>query len=347
MKKRLVYILIICMLSGMFSSCSQDNKLKRYQATFLTLFDTVTTIAGYAENKEIFSETAQKIYDELEEYHQLFDIYNDYEGINNIKTINDNAGIAPVKVDKKIIDMLELAYEMYGYTDGMLNVAMGSILSLWHDAREYGINNPESSYLPDPEALKKASNSMDIEKLQIDKENSTVYLADPNMKLDVGAIGKGYAVEAVCSSLEKDGVDHYVVNVGGNVRTIGTKIDGTGWKVGVEDPEGKEKYLFYLSVSDKAVVTSGSYQRYYTVNGVSYHHIINPKTLYPENKYLSVTIISDDSGIADALSTALFNMDQSLGEKIIESFENTEAMWVYPDGTKAFSSGFKSYIIEG
>lgn len=347
MKKKLVYILIFCMLSGMFSSCSRNSGLNRYQATFLTLFDTVTTITGYAESKEVFSETTQKIYDELEEYHKLFDIYNDYEGINNIKTINDNAGIAPVKVDRKIIDMLELAYKMNGYTDGMLNVAMGSVLSLWHDAREYGIDNPESAYLPDPEALEKASHSMDIKKLEIDEENSTVYLADPNMRLDVGAIGKGYAVEAVCKSLKNEGIDHYVVNVGGNVRTIGTKDDGTGWKVGVEDPKGEDKYLLYIRVSDKAVVTSGSYQRYYTVNGVSYHHIINPKTLYPENKYLSVTIISDDSAIADALSTALFNMDQSQGEEIIESLENTEAMWVYPDGTKAFSSGFRSYIIEG
>ncbi len=335
------------MLVGMFSSCNRNSGLNRYQATFLTLFDTVTTITGYAENKEVFSETTQRIHDELEEYHKLFDIYNDYEGINNIKTINDNAGKAAVKVDNRIIDMLELAYEMYGYTGGMLNVAMGSVLSLWHDAREDGIENPEASYLPDAEALKGASYSMDIEKLVIDKENSTVFLADPGMSLDVGAIGKGYAVEAVCSSMEKDGLDHYVINVGGNVRTIGTKDDGNGWKVGVEDPEGKDKYLLYLSVSDKTVVTSGSYQRYFTVDGVKYHHIINPGSLYPENQYLSVTIISNDSALADALSTALFNMDQILGEKIIEGFQDTEAMWVYADGTKVFSSGFKSFIIEG
>ena len=347
MKKKLAIIITICMLAGMFSSCSRGSRLDRYQATFLTLFDTVTTISGYAENKEIFSETTQRIHDELAEYHQLFDIYNDYEGINNLKTINDNAGIAPVKVDGRIIDMLDMAYDMYGYTNGMMNVAMGSVLALWHDAREYGIENPEASYLPDAEALKLASKSMDIEKLIINKENSTVYLAEPGMSLDVGAIGKGYAVEAVCSSLEKEGLDHYVVNVGGNVRTIGTKADGTGWKVGVEDPEGKEKYLLYLSVSDKTIVTSGSYQRYYTVDGVRYHHIISPESLYPENQYLSVTIISDNSALADALSTALFNMDQGQGESIIESFKGTEAMWVYADGTMFFSSGFKSYIVEG
>lgn len=345
MKRALSAILIFCLTAGMLSACGKTSGLTRYQATFLELFDTVTVVAGYEKDRDTFSEKVQEIHDELEVYHQLFDIYNDYDGINNIKTINDNAGIAPVKVDEKIIDMLELAVGMYHETDGMVNVAMGSVLALWHDAREAGIDDPENAYLPAQTDLRAAAGHMDIDKLQIDRENGTVYLADPDMRLDVGAIGKGYAVEAVSRFMKENGMDHYVLSVGGNIRTTGAQPGGQGWKLSVEDPNNPGGILLYLRVSDMAVVTSGVYQRYYTVAGTRYHHIIDPVSLYPKNDYVSVTVLSNDSGVADALSTALFNLGQEKGLALIESLPDTEAMWVYPDGTEKFSSGFEHYII--
>ena len=143
--KRLISILVLSAL--LLSGCAGQGRQskKAYDATFLTLFDTVTTIKGYAESEEAFSQQVQTIHDELQIYHQLFDIYNDYSGVNNLKTINDNAGIAPVEVDRKIIDLLLDCKAYHALTVGKVNVALGSVLHLWHVARNDGIDDPANA----------------------------------------------------------------------------------------------------------------------------------------------------------------------------------------------------------
>ena len=165
------------------------------------------------------------------------------------------------------------------------------------------------------------------------------------MTLDVGAIAKGYAVERVAQMMEDAGMTGYLLNVGGNVRTIGQRSDEEKWSVGIENPgiEGGDDYISYLKISDLSLVTSGSYQRYYVVDGVRYHHIIDPDTLMPGNRYLSVSILASHSGMADGLSTAIFNMPYETGLALIETIEGVEAMWVLTDGTIYTSSGFASY----
>lgn len=333
---------------GQAQPAETRQPLEQYRATFLQLFDTVTTINGYAVSQESFEETAERFRNEMQEYHQLYDIYNDYEGVNNIKTINDNAGIAPVKVDERIIDLLDFAMEMGDKTDGQVNVAMGSVLSIWHDYRTEGTANPEQAKLPPMEELREAAKHTDIHLVEIDRDASTVYLPDERMSLDVGAVAKGYAAEQVCEDMEAEGVDNMLISVGGNVRVIGTKDDGTRWRVGVQNPDlnAENQYLHAVLLEDMSLVSSGSYQRYYTVDGKTYHHIINPDTLMPADRYVSVTILCKDSGMADALSTSVFNMTPEDGAALIESLEDTEAMWIYPDGTEAYSSGFESYMTE-
>ncbi len=346
--KRLLALTVAGAVALTAAACSQKPVLTRYDAQFLQLFDTVTSVVGYAKDKETFTAYAQELHDELEVYHQLYDIYKEYDGINNIKTINDNAGIEPVVVDEKIIDMLELAKELDVKTNGYFNVAMGSVLSIWHGYRTMGIDDPETAELPPMEKLKAASEHMNIQDVVIDREASTVYLADPEMRLDVGAIAKGYATEMVCRKLEEDGLTNALVSVGGNVRAIGTKDDGSKWKLGIQNPDlsSETKYLHMIAVDDMSLVTSGVYQRYYTVDGVQYHHIVNPDTLMPWFEYDSVSILCKDSGIADALSTAVFNMTQEDGQALIESMDGVEAMWLYPDGSEKYSSGFQAYMEE-
>lgn len=346
MIKKILALVLSGVLFCLAAGCSRKPALTRYDAQFLQLFDTVTSVVGYAKDKETFTAYANELYDELERYHQLYDIYHEYEGINNLKTVNDNAGIAPVVVDEKIIDLLEFAKEMNQNTGGYFNIAMGSVLSIWHVYRTAGINDPELAKLPPMEDLKAAAEHMDIQDVIIDREASTVYLADPEMSLDVGAVAKGYAVEMVCRKLEADGFDQALVSVGGNVRAIGRKDDNSKWKVGIQNPDlsSDTKYLHTVEIEDMSLVTSGSYQRYYTVDGVEYHHIVNPDTLMPWREYDSVSILCRDSGMADALSTAVFNMKQEDGAALIESLDGVEAMWLYPDGTEAYSSGFQGYM---
>ena len=328
------------------TSCTDNQTQKnKYSAYSMDYFDTVITIVGYEKTKEEFDSVADDILSEFAEYHQLYTIYHRYEGMENLCTVNElTSGVhRTVKVDKRIIDMLLYARKMYDFTQGTVNVAMGSVLSLWHNYRMLGMDNPDQAELPPYEKLLSAAKHTDIKDIIIDETNNTVTLADPLMKLDVGAIAKGYATEQVAKHLEQRGVSGYVLNVGGNVRTVGSKPDGTPWTVGLENPNGEE-YLDYLNLNGQSVVTSGSYQRYYYVDGKPYHHIIHPDTLMPAEGYLSVSIICEDSGLGDALSTALFCLPLEKGLEIIESLPQTEAMWLAEDGTKTVSSGWNNYV---
>ena len=327
-----------------------ETELTRYQITAFGYFDTVTTISGYAKSGEDFQKVANEICASLDEYHKLYDIYNEYEGINNLCTINklQNGEHSVVKVDKKIIDMLLYAKVLYSKTNGKMNIAMGSVLSIWHDYREEAEENFGVGELPPMDQLQAAAEHTDINNLIIDEENSTVYLADPDMKLDVGAIAKGYAVEMVARMIEERGITAYVLNVGGNIRTIGTRADGERWLAGIENPglDIDESYIAYVGLSGQAIVTSGSYQRYYLVNGKPYHHIINPNTLMPAEYFVAVSIICEHSGDGDGLSTAVFCMPLEEGMALIESLEGVEAMWTLHDGTIIKSSGFSNFEVE-
>ncbi|NLK00732.1 MAG: FAD:protein FMN transferase [Clostridia bacterium] len=328
------------------------KKPNRYQAEFISLFDTVTTIVGYSESKEEFTSIVEEVKEKLTEYHQLFDIYNDYDGINNVKTINDNAGIAPVKVDEMIISMLLFAEEQYHDSDGKINVAMGSVLGIWHDYRERGVSDPQNAELPPMELLAEAAKHTDIEGMLIDQEASTVYLTDPKMSLDVGAVAKGYAVEQAALYLEDQGVDSFLISVGGNIRAVGGKPGGKigseiePWNIGIKDPLEKDGNLEMCNVliDGYSVVSSGTYERYYTVDGEIYHHIIDPSTLMPAAHFTSVTIVCRDSGAADALSTAVFNMPLDTGREFIEGSDGVEALWVLHDGEIIYSRGFRDFL---
>ena len=156
MKRLLSLLLLGVLLTGCAAGSAQPEQ-KQYTATFLDVFDTVTTIVGKAGSEEAFREKTQALHTELLEYHQLFDIYNDYEGVSNLKTINDNAGNAPVEVDPRIIALLKDCKDYYELSGGMVNPAMGSVLKLWHVARNDGINDPAHAYLPAEEKLQQAA----------------------------------------------------------------------------------------------------------------------------------------------------------------------------------------------
>ena len=340
--KKGILLLLLCsmVLCSGCDAAAGEPELTKYNASFLTLFDTVTTITGFAESEEAFTQTAQALHDDLLYYHQLFDIYNDYEGIHNLKTVNDNAGIAPVKVDSVIIDLLMDCRDYCKATGGKVNVAMGSVLHLWHVARNDGLNDPANACLPEEAQLKEAAGHADFDDVILDPEGCTVFLADPDLRLDVGAIAKGWSVQRVCEKAPEG----LLVSVGGNVCATGPKDSkGTPWVIGVQDPDGGDQYLHTLYLYKGSMVTSGDYQRAYMVDGELYHHIIDPDTLYPSTYWRSVTVSCVDSGLADALSTALFVLPREEGQALLDSF-GAEAMWVAADGSILYSDGFEELI---
>lgn len=327
--KRFVLSFTVITLLLCLTGCS--NGKTKYTDYSFECFDTIITIVGYETSKEEFDVVCYDIKMELLKYHRLYDIYNEYDGINNLFTVNttENGNHKAVNVDKDIIDLLKFSKEMYTISDGKVNVAMGSVLSLWHQYRD------EGESLPPENLLKEANNHTDINDVIIDENAGTVFLKDPYMSLDVGAVAKGYALEKVAHNLEEKGVSGYLINLGGNVRAIGKKGDNKPWVAGIENPDKKSSVLCIeqVDLSDQAIATSGNYQRYYTVNEKKYHHIIDSSTLMPGENFMSVSVVCGDAGIADALSTTLFLMPYEDGVELSIKLALDEVIWVLPDGS--------------
>ena len=335
--------MIVGQLVGLTGCLNSVKETKPMGMMYFSFFDTVSNIYSYAgDSQEKFSENCEEVAALLEEYHRLFDIYHEYSGINNLCTINKNAGGEPIKVDEKLIEFLLFTKEMHTLTNGKANVMLGSVLVLWHDAREEASNNPNMAKLPDMDLLKEASKHTSIDLLEIDDEKNTVRITDPLALIDVGAIGKGYATEKAAQYLEAKGCTSYVLNIGGNIRIVGTKQNGDGWVTGIKNPFNHETYAYYTKIADTSCVTSGVYERYFIVDGAKYHHIIDEETLMPSEYFSSLTVITKDSGLADTLSTALFCMSYEEGLELVESLEGVEVLWIFNNGEQKTTDGMIS-----
>lgn len=340
-------ILVLSALAAFCCSCANTNAPKTKE--FYEYFDTICTVASYADEKDgEFEANCDMIEEELRQYHRLFDIYYEYSDTPNLKTVNDNAGKNAVKVDGKIIDLLEYAKEMYTLTGGEMNIAMGSVLSLWHESREAAQKSPDGASTPTKSALDEAKKHTLIENIVINREESTVYISDEKTRIDVGALGKGYATEMIGKMLKEKGISSYVLNIGGNIKTIGEKENGEGWLTGITNPDktSSESFACRVEIKNISCVTSGDYERYFTVGDKKYHHIIDKDTLYPAEYFSSVTVITSDSALADALSTALFCMSYEDGMRLVSSFSGVDVLWITPSGEQRATDGFTKITVK-
>ena len=345
-------IVIPLVLSVLLSSCAglpENNKKTAAEPkgkAYFAYFDTVSYVYSYAgDSEKSFDAHCAAVSAVLSDYHELFDIYHEYSGKVNLCTINKNAGGEPLKVDERLMDFLLRAKDMYTLTNGEMNVMLGSVLQIWHNCRETAENSTADAYVPDESTLTEAMAHTDISLLELNESESTVRIRDPEASIDVGAIGKGYATEKAAERLMENGAESYVLNVGGNIRIIGTRPDGTGWNAAVRNPDDSDgDPICQLMIADTACVTSGNYERYFTFEGKRYHHIIDKDTLFPAVGFASVTIVTDDSTLADALSTALFCMSYEEGLALIESLEGTEALWILPGGEILKSPGMDAML---
>jgi len=336
------------------------KKQIRDNQTFLGAFDTPIQVIMYEDSQKDYDENFAYIQNEFIYYHQLFDKYNDYDGINNIKTINDQAGIAPVTVEEDLFNLIKTAKEYYQNISSQTNIAMGSVLKIWHNYRELNDGS-----VPTLSELEAANQYTDINKLVLDEENMTVFLTEKEMSIDVGAIAKGYACELVKDKLIEKGLDDFLISAGGNVISYGKR----GYKaeksalsealpanldyytITIQTPKTGDVYqnvskiMAIALTKGESVVTSGDYERYFIGNdGVTYHHLIDPDTLYPATNIRSVTVVTEDSGLADFLSTTLFLMDENEGIELVNSLNvDVDAVWLTNDGRILYTNG----LVEG
>lgn len=344
MPRGMVFLLGLILLTGCTKTLSDESSsttVKPQGRAYFDLFDTVSYIYSYkGDSEEEFLENADAAYSILLKYHRYFDIYHEYEGVNNLCTINSNP-LCDISVDDELLGFLLYARKMNELTDGKMDVMMGSVLKLWHDARV-----SDTPSLPSGDSLKEASLYTGFGYLEINEEKKTVKLLSDKASLDVGALGKGYAAEKAAEVLKERGAGSYVLNIGGNIRIIGTKTDGSGWRTGIKDPKNPDSsFVMMVRLSDVSCVTSGNYERYFVYNGKRYSHIIDPVTLYPAEYYASVTVITPDSGLADALSTALFVLPYEESRSMAERV-GVECIWVFDDGEVRYTPGIEDLIIE-
>ena len=313
----------------------------RFTRTTLDLMDTVTDFISFNRNEEEFEQFFTIVYDEMIRLHQIFNTFDAFEGVNNLHTVNEMAGIEPVEVDPLVIDLINRSLEAYEWSNGAVNIALGPVIELWHNAR-YG----DDFVLPTTEELEYANQFTNIHDIVIDEDNNTLFLPHKGMALDVGALAKGMTVELATQAAVDAGFDHFLISAGGDIQMVGSNLnnDAGTWASGItnpEDPNGNS-FIDIIRVPAGSVVTSGDYQRFFYVDGVRYHHIIDPVTLFPATHYRSLTIIHDSATMADTLATALFILPLEEAKEIAHKM-GAEALWVLTDGTLAFTDGYPRF----
>lgn len=287
--------------------------------------DTYMSVTAFGENADAAVDTAQA---EIERLDAMLATGN---GDSEIARLNVS-GTAELSVDAGYL--VERALELYTETDGAFDIAIYPVMEAW--------GFPSQNYqVPSEDALQERLALVDASKVSYDADSRKVSFGEAGMEIDLGGIAKGYTSARIMDIFRSYGITSGLVNLGGNVQVLGTKTDGSKWRVAVQSPDDERDYLGVLSVSDKAVITSGGYERYFEQDGITYHHIIDPKTGYPaENGLKSVTIVSADGTLADGLSTSLFIMGE---EKAAEFWrmhsDEFDAILLTDDGTICVTEG--------
>ncbi len=337
------FVLILSIFFTLQQRFTQTQTIRQYSETMTDVgFDTFVTYTETTDDQS-FDAHCTLVKERFQHYNELFDYYHTYDGVNNLKTINDAAGQHAVTVDDELLECLSLAKTFYAYSDHF-DVTQGSLLALWHTYREAGITanaQGEDGEIPSKAELVNAYNAQSWDAVEIDEEHRQVYISDPDVSIDLGGIAKGFAVQKVYEELCSLDVESAILNAGGNVMLIGEKSDQSPWQVGIQSPDALSSAasdVVVLSLNGShAIVTSGDYQRYYEANGERYSHIIDPTTLYPATKMRSVSVVCDNSAFADCISTTLFTMSYEEGAAFLQDLAkngiHASALWVFDEGT--------------
>lgn len=326
--------IIVAILFFSFIGYVLVNERKKEQAYEKKIYymDTYIYIKLYTENEKQALDAFEGVNRLYKKYHELSDRYHGYPGLKNIYYIHHNEEKSEyLTIDERLYDMIELSLLWTEKSDGLFDIRIGNLIDTW---REY----KEEEKLPSSEVLNQVSTD------EVILKDGKILNNHPN--LDLGGVAKGYATKEVGKYLESIGIDKYIINAGGNV-LVGKHYDSDAYKIGIEDPTSKDAGIFMkVKAEKKAVVTSGGYERFYEIDGKKYHHILNPKTKYPADQVLSVTVITSDSALADILSTLLFVMDLEDGLSLVNSMDDVEAVFYVSEDEQILSDGFGKYLYE-
>jgi thiamine biosynthesis lipoprotein len=315
-------------LMGTLSGCNQNDTVTKSDF----LLDTFVSVTLYGESDEALLDKP------FEKIKELNDILSSNTVDGDLARIKANAGFQPVTVSDATYRIIEQGIKYSQLSGGYFDATAGPLIDLW------GIHEPEIKEAPAPDLIAAAQKKIDYKKIVLDADAKTVYLTDAGMEINLGSVSKGYIADQVMNVIKDEGVDHAIVNLGGNVLVMGGKANGANFGVGVEDPNDPGNgYIGVVSLKDGSVVTSGDYQRYFTdAAGKKYHHILDPFTGYPSESGLTqVTVITQKSIDGDGLTTTLFLLGLDKGLALVNEMPGVEAIFVTKDNRVFATKGLK------
>ena len=265
---------------------------------------------------------------EIQRIEALFTTFNDNSQTNRI---NANAGISPVKVDREVFELVKRSLRISEVTQGAFDITYGSIdKSLWNF-------DTQMTALPDPKTARQMVRLINYRNVILDEAEGSVFLKEKGMRIGFGGIGKGYAAEMAKRLMIQRGVENGIVNASGDLTTWGTQPNGEPWTIGIAHPDAKEQPFSYFNISNISVATSGNYEKYVTIGGKKYSHTIDPKTGLPVSGIKSVTIISPNAEIADAMATPVTVMGVRVGLDLINQMQGMACV-IIDDTNRVFTS---------
>lgn len=328
-KNGLLLLLFLC-ITTLFG-CSKNTTPNSAPLSRTELFmGTVVKITLYDSND---STILDKAFNRVSEIESLVSIN---QTGTELDKVNDSAGIAPVKVTSTTYDIVEKGVEYSKLSNGDFDITIGPLVKLWN----IGL---EGAKVPTQEEIDTILPLIDYNLLELNKDDHTIFLKEENMMIDLGSIAKGYAADEISRILTENNVNSAIIDLGGNIYAHGIKPSGSDWNIGIQNPfNTRGDIVGIVKVKNKTVVTSGIYERYIEKDGVKYHHLLNPHTGYPfENNIAGVSIITDKSIDADALSTTVFAKGIEGGLEFVESLPTVDAIFITKDNKVYTTSGIK------
>lgn len=321
-------ILLILLVFGGAVQAQKPNvsDLQVFQRTLKLMgsrFD-LTVVAENQEQGDVYMDMA------IAEITRIEKMISSWDPDSQTSKINKNAGIAPVKVDPELFNLIERALKISRLTQGAFDISYASMDRIWKF-------DGSVTKMPSAETIKNSVAKVGYQNIILDPENHTVFLKLKGMKIGFGAIGKGYAADMAKALLQKNGVGAGIINASGDLDAWGTQPDGKDWMVAIVNPLNKNKVFSWLPVKNQAVVTSGNYEKYIVLDGQRYTHIIDPRTGYPSKGILSATIFTQNAELADALATSIFVMGVETGLDFVNQVKGVDCI-IVDENNKIFTS---------
>jgi len=307
MRRVFFYIFILLFIAV---GCDRPQLFKESRI----VMDTVVEISSYGSDKDKISKAIESSFREIERIENLF---NRFDSSSAISMINRMAGMQEVSVNSEIYDLIKRSIDYSRISGGAFDITVAPLVELWDKAKR-------EKKLPDPEDIKETLKAVGYKNIVLNDERMSIIFVNKDAKIDLGGIVKGYAIDKVKDVLLSFGIDNALINVGGNIYALGSLNDNNKWKIGIRHPRDNKAILYKLELNDRAVSTSGDYERFFILNGRRFSHILNPLTGYPADCIISVTVITPSAEQADVLSTAVFVSGKDRGMELIKSIEKAE-----------------------